>query len=166
MEIGVTIRHSAWRTALPDARRVTRQAALAALALTPEPCANELAVVLADDALLRALNRDYRGIDKATNVLAFAYAESESPPDAFGSDVLGDVVISLDTAADEAKKSGRNLRETLSHLVIHGVLHLLGYGHGDDRDAETMEELEIRALAGMGMANPYAPPSAVTNDER
>jgi probable rRNA maturation factor len=171
MEIGVTIRDAAWRTALPDARQVTRQAALAALALSAPPDADELAVVLADDAMLRALNRDYRGIDEATNVLAFAYGESE-PPSATApgagaaNEVLGDVVIALETAAAEAKKSGRGLDQHLSHLVIHGVLHLLGYDHGNDGDAETMEEIEIRALADIGIANPYAPPSAVKNDER
>ena len=163
MEIGITIRHSAWRTALPDARRVTRKAALAALASTAAPNANELAVVLADDALLRSLNADYRGINKATNVLAFAYADSKPPP--FESDALGDVVISLERTADEANNSGLSLGEHLSHLVIHGVLHLLGYDHGNARDAKTMEELEIRALAGIGISNPYVPESAVKSDD-
>ena len=166
MEIGITIRHAAWRTALPDARRVTRKAALAALASTAETDATELAVVLADDVLLRSLNSAYRGVDKATNVLAFAYADSNPSPTPFESDVLGDVVISLERAAQEAKVSDLSLSEHLSHLVIHGVLHLLGYDHITDGDAKTMEELEIRALAGIGISNPYAPPSAVKNDER
>ena len=161
MEIGVTIRYSAWRTALPEVRRVTRKAALAALALTPKPRANELAVVLADDALLRTLNCDYRGVDKATNVLAFAYAEAESSPGPEESEILGDVVVSLEATRAEADKAGRSLREHLSHLVIHGVLHLLGYDHGNDRDAESMEKLEIQALSGIGIANPYAPTRAV-----
>ena len=161
MKIGITIRHPAWRIALPEARRVTRKAALAALALTPMPRANELAVVLADDALLRALNRDYRGVDKATNVLAFAYAEAQPPPGPEGSEILGDVVVSLEATRAEADKAGRCLREHLSHLVIHGVLHLLGYDHGNDRDAESMENIEIQALSGIGIANPYAPARAV-----
>ena len=138
---------------------------MAALASTPEPRANELAVVLADDAMLRSLNADYRGVDKATNVLAFAYADSKPPPPPFESDALGDVVISLERTTDEAKHSGRSLGEHLSHLVIHGVLHLLGYDHGNARDAKTMEELEIRALAGIGISNPYAPGSAVKSDD-
>ena len=166
MEIGVTIRCAAWRTALPDARRVTRKAVLAALALTPEPGNGELAVVLADDAMVRALNADYRGIDKATNVLAFAYRDCEPPAAPLAGDALGDGVISLERTADEAEKTGRSLHEHLSHLVIHGVLHLLGYEHGTDGDAETMEELEIRALAGIGIASPYTSPGAVNNDER
>ena len=166
MEIGVTIRHAAWRTALPDARRVTRNAALAALASTAETAATELAVVLADDVLLRSLNSAYRGVDKATNVLAFAYADSKTSRAPFDGDVLGDVVISLERAAEEAKDSDISLSEHLSHLVIHGVLHLLGHDHITDGDAKTMEELEIRTLAVIGIANPYAPHSAVKNDER
>ena len=166
MEIGVTICHAAWRTALPDARRVTRNAALAALASTAETVATELAVVLADDVLLRSLNSAYRGVDKATNVLAFAYADSNPSPEPFEGDVLGDVVISLERAAEEAKDSDISLSEHLSHLVIHGVLHLLGHDHIADGDTKIMEELEIRTLAGIGIANPYAPQSAVKSDER
>lgn len=139
---------------------------MAALASTTETDATELAVVLADDVLLRSLNSAYRGVDKATNVLAFAYADSNPSPVPFESDVLGDVVISLERAAQEAKASDLSLSEHLSHLVIHGVLHLLGYDHITDSDAKTMEELEIRTLAGIGIANPYAPPDAVKNDER
>ena len=138
---------------------------MAALALTPEPGAGELAVVLADDAMVRALNADYRGIDKATNVLAFAYRDCQPPAAPLAGDALGDVVISLETTADEAEISGRSLREHLSHLVIHGVLHLLGYDHGNARDAKTMEKLEIRALAGIGISNPYVPESAVKSDD-
>jgi len=134
---------------------------LAALASTPESDATELAVVLADDILLRSLNSAYRGVDKTTNVLAFAYADSNPSPTPFESDVLGDVVISLERAAEEAKDSDIGLSEHLSHLVIHGVLHLLGYDHITDSDAKTMEELEIRTLAGIGIANPYTSPSAV-----
>ncbi len=166
MEIGVTIRYAAWRTALPDARRVTRNATLAALASTAETAATELAVVLAVDVLLRNLNSAYRGVDKATNVLAFSYANSNPSPAPFENDVLGDVVISLERAAEEAKDSDISLSEHLSHLVIHGVLHLLGHNHITKSDAKTMEELEIRTLAGIGIANPYAPQSTVKNDER
>ena len=114
MEIGVTIRHAAWRTALPDARRVTRNAALAALASTAETAATELAVVLADDVLLRSLNSAYRGVDKATNVLAFAYADSKTSRAPFEGDVLGDVVISLERTAEGAKDTDISLSEHLT----------------------------------------------------
>ena len=134
---------------------------MAALAATAETDATELAVVLADDVLLRSLNAAYRGVDQATNVLAFAYSDSNPSPAPFESDVLGDVVMSLETAAEEAKDLDISLSEHVSHLVIHGVLHLLGYDHITDGDAKTMEELEVRTLAGIGIANPYAPLSAV-----
>ena len=161
MEIAITIPHRAWRTALPEARRVTRKAAVAALALTTKPQANELAIMLADDALVRRLNLKYRGVDEATNVLAFRYADSELPSAQPTAEPLGDVVVALETAHHEAETAGRSLQEHLSHLVIHGVLHLLGYDHGNDSDAETMEELEIQALAGMGITNPYVPAGVV-----
>jgi probable rRNA maturation factor len=185
MEIGITIRDAAWRKALPEARRVTRKAALAALALTADPPAHELAIVLADDALLRALNKAYRGVDKATNVLAFGYAGGEpsgahgapgapgahgahgahgapGAPGAHGADdILGDVVVALESARAEADEAERSLQAHLSHLVIHGVLHLLGYDHDTDRNAEAMEDLEIQALAGIGIANPYTSSPAV-----
>ena len=151
MEIGIQIRHAAWRTALPEARRVTRKAAKAALAMEPYSKIGELTIVLADDAMLHTLNYDYRGIDKATNVLAFAYGDDGERA------TLGDVIISLERTASEAKKAGCGLSDHLSHLVIHGVLHLLGYDHGNDDDAETMEALETRALATIGIDDPYAP---------
>ena len=174
MEIGIIIRHTAWQTALPEARCITRKAALAALALTRDlpatafqaapPQATELAVVLADDALLQALNKEYRGIDKATNVLAFAYAESEleSAPAFKKNNVFGDVVIAFETARTEADQAECGLGAHLSHLVVHGVLHLLGYDHENDCDAEEMEDLEIQALAAIGISNPYASLSAET----
>ncbi len=71
-------------------------------------------------------------------------------------------MVALETAHHEAETAGRSLQEHLSHLVIHGVLHLLGYDHGNDSDAETMEKLEIQALAGMGITNPYVPAGVVT----
>ena len=151
MEIEIQIRHAAWRIALPEVHRVTRRAANAALAMEPHSEIGELSIVLADDNMLRTLNDDYRGINKATNVLAFAYGDNGERG------TLGDVIISLERTTAEAKQDGRGLSDHLSHLIIHGVLHLLGYDHGNDDDAETMEALEIRALADMGINDPYAP---------
>jgi probable rRNA maturation factor len=161
MEIAIQIRHANWRIALPDARRVTRKAAKAALALDAAAHAGEVSLVLADDVLLRTLNSDYRGIDKATNVLAFAYGEGEPQAASGVRDTLGDVIISFERTEAEAKLSGISLGDHLSHLVIHGVLHLLGYDHVDDDDAEIMEALEARVLAGIGIADPYAPGGAM-----
>jgi len=160
MEIRILIRHRAWRIALPEVRRVTRKAAKAALAMERHPESGELSIVLADDGMLRALNGDYRGINKATNVLAFAYGGTGEHAE------FGDVIISLERTAAEAKQSRCSLSDHLSHLIIHGVLHLLGYDHDNDDNAGAMEALEIHALARIGIANPYAPPGAVRCNER
>ena len=151
MEIGIQIRYAAWLTALPEVKQVTLKAAEAALAMEPHLQVRELSIVLADDAMLRTLNNDYRRINKATNVLAFAYGCNEECA------ALGDVIISLERTAAEAKQDECGLSDHLSHLVIHGVLHLLGYDHGKDDDAEAMEALETRALAEIGIDDPYAP---------
>jgi probable rRNA maturation factor len=110
---------------------------------------------------MRTLNRDWRGKDEPTNVLAFAAQETaaERAP-AAGPLLLGDVVLCYETIAREAKAAARPLADHLSHLVIHGVLHLLGYDHGRPREARAMETLEVKALETLGIDNPYeAPPT-------
>ena len=110
MEIGIQIRYAAWLTALPEVKQVTLKAAEAALAMEPHLQVRELSIVLADDAMLRTLNNDYRGINKATNVLAFAYGCNEECA------ARGDVIISLERTAAEAKQDERGLSDHLSHL--------------------------------------------------
>ncbi len=122
----------------------------------------ELTVVLADDRAVRRLNRDWRGQDKATNVLSFPAQDGPAqngrpvprlPP---GVPVLlGDVVVACGVAATEAAAQGKTLRAHLAHLVVHGVLHLLGHDHEVDAEAERMEALEAKILRRMGIANPY-----------
>jgi probable rRNA maturation factor len=97
------------------------------------------------------MNRQYRGKDYATNVLSFPY--EPSPRDKTG--LLGDLVMCPPVIAREAKKQGKPLRDHYAHLTIHGVLHLLGYDHEVAAEAKRMEGLEIRILAGFGIANPY-----------
>ena len=148
-----------WRRALPEVERVCDRAARAALAAGGAPQRPaELAIVLADDALLRALNRDWRGRDAPTNVLSFAAGEDAPPPGA--PLLLGDVVLAFETAATEAQAQGKPLADHLAHLVVHGVLHLLGFDHEIAAEAERMEALETRVLAGLGVADPYRLPEA------
>ena len=110
--------------------------------------------MLTDDKKMRALNRAYRGKDKPTNVLSFAALDGARPKPGMPW-LLGDVVLTSGVIAREAKAQRKSVQHHLSHLAVHGVLHLLGYDHEQDRDAEAMEALEIAALAGMGIANPY-----------
>ena len=163
--VALRVEAPAWRRALPGAAKLARRAALAALrgaalkaaapragrAELPLPAAGGVCLVLADDALQRRLNRDFRGRDKATNVLSFDGAPA----------ALGDVVLALETIAAEAEAQGKPLADHVAHLVVHGVLHLLGYDHETQGQARSMERLEIEILAGLGIGDPYhLPPRA------
>lgn len=110
----------------------------------------EISVVLADDAFIRELNRDYRGKDKPTNVLSFPNTDyGKQDPH------LGDLILALETIEREAREQGKTVRNHVTHLLVHGVLHLLGHDHENDEDAEEMEASEIKILKKLGVANPY-----------
>lgn len=111
----------------------------------------ELAIRLVGADEGRALNRDYRGRDYATNVLSFP---AELPP-GVALPLLGDLAICAPVVLREAAEQGKPVRDHFAHLTVHGVLHLLGHDHVEDRDAEAMEALEVRILAGLGIADPY-----------
>jgi probable rRNA maturation factor len=113
---------------------------------------HQFTILLTDDAKLKALNAQFRGKDKPTNVLSFP-ASGEEP-------YLGDIAIAFGVTAREAKDGGKPFAAHATHLVVHGVLHLLGYDHERDREAREMEALEIRILAELGIASPYAAHSA------
>jgi probable rRNA maturation factor len=139
------------------------RAGFAEIGLAPEGFS--LCLMGCDDARIMALNQDFRGKAKPTNVLSWpaedrAAAEGEVPelPEAGAPDDpehLGDIAISYDTCAAEAAAAGKPLAEHVSHLVIHGFLHLLGYDHVIDADATVMEATEVRILARLGLSDPY-----------
>ncbi|MCH2393598.1 rRNA maturation RNase YbeY [Oceanibaculum sp.] len=160
VEIAVDIADPAWQAAVPGLEELVERAAQAALASTevPEGPA-ELAVRLTDDAELQALNRQYRGKDQPTNVLSFP----GDPEDAFpGEPVsLGDLALAYETVAGEASEQGKSLADHLSHLIVHGTLHVLGYDHETEEEAAEMEALEVRILSGFGIADPYLPGPAL-----
>lgn len=108
----------------------------------------EVSVLLTDDSLMTEMNRDYRGINSPTDVLAFSQLEGEDS-DFIDSDLLGDVVISMDTAERQAQKTEHSLEKEVALLTIHGVLHLLGYDHQRDEDATIMFEKQQSILSSI-----------------
>ena len=137
----------------------------------PRPDAPATAgLILADDGLVAALNRDYRGQDKATNVLSFPFTEPDAEDTGQAPAVLadpplptclGEVYVAFETTTAEADRDGKPRFEHLCHLIIHGMLHLLGFDHQDDAKADVMESLERGILDRLGIADPYA----TTTDE-
>lgn len=142
----------------PDADAVIQRAiAAAAEQIDDDVGEAELAVMLTDDPGIRTLNSNWRGIDKPTNVLSFPALQPEGarkPGDA--PRMLGDIAIAYETTKREADAEGKPFEHHLSHLAIHGFLHLIGYDHENDADAEEMESLETEILEQLGIPDPYA----------
>ena len=110
----------------------------------PQDEEREMTVVLADDAFVKNLNRDFRGKNKPTNVLSFP-----------GDGHLGDIVLAFETIERQAKEQNKTFKAHVQHLLVHGTLHLLGHDHMEEAEAEKMESLEIKILKELGVANPY-----------
>lgn len=153
--IDITVEAGDWpkKQALRGLVRKAVDAALSEAGAAAEAGA-ELSVVFSDDAHIRTLNAGWRGKDKPTNVLSFpafpAKPGEKLPP------MLGDIVLAAETVAREAALEGKPLDHHISHLVIHGLLHLMGHDHENDREAERMEMLERAALARLAIPDPYA----------
>lgn len=149
--IDISIEAEEWESCEASSQLV-QEAILAAvresrIALAPNA---EISVVLCGDTFIRELNRKWRGRDEPTNVLSFpAGRDPASAP------LLGDIVISYETAAREAIEAGKPLRDHTAHLLVHGFLHLTGHDHNDAVEAEAMEALERAVLARLGIADPY-----------
>lgn len=159
LDLAVTVEDDRWREILgEDAERLVTPFVLAALEAGEAPReAVEIGIALADDERVRVLNRDYRGKDRPTNVLSFALTEGEEIPVPEGGPVmLGDLVLARETVLREAAEQGKAPRDHAAHLIVHGVLHLLGYDHLTDADALLMERTEAAVLARFGLADPYA----------
>jgi len=137
-------------SALPDAHAlIARAAAAVAEAMAGETQSGSIAVALSSDANVEVLNGQFRGKPKPTNVLSFP--AGEGAPDGF----IGDVILASETVRREADEQGVPLDHHVQHLIVHGILHLLGYDHITADEAEQMEALEISILSKLGIANPY-----------
>lgn len=147
-EVDIQVQSCLW-SAAPAAENTVRAAIAAAARISPAE--GEVSVVLTDDAAIRTLNRIWRNIDKATNVLSFPAAK----PPGGAPLLLGDIVIAYETLARETGEEGKPLLHHLAHLAVHGFLHLMGYDHETDSQADAMERLERDILASMNIADPY-----------
>jgi probable rRNA maturation factor len=159
VEITISLSCAAWLAACPEAETRVVRAARAALADGPPRMAGRpvlLGIVLTDDAEQRELNRTWRGKDSPTNVLSFAVGGPDDPAPPGAPLLLGDVVLAFETVAREAAACGKPLADHLSHLVVHGVLHLLGFDHESDAEAAIMEAREHAILAALGVPAPCA----------
>lgn len=170
-QIALSIDCPGWAAALPEAAALAREAIEAALEGAPVGPLAEVSVVLTDDAAQRALNREWRGKDAPTNVLSFPALEPAELAAGAAADpnrpaLLGDVVLALETMQREAEAAGKTLADHAAHLLVHGVLHLLGYDHETEADAALMEPVETRILARLGVADPYAEECATPDATR
>jgi probable rRNA maturation factor len=152
----------------PDAETVIQRAIAAAAEFAEADVGEaELAVMLTDDEGIRTLNNNWRGIDKPTNVLSFPALPPTGPS---GPDdpprMLGDIAIAYQTTRKEADDEQKPFDHHLSHLAVHGFLHLIGYDHENDDEAETMEALEQTILAQLGIPDPYADRDSQGNRKR
>lgn len=147
--VEVEVEADAWLEAEARAVALCEAAVEAALKAADFAEAADVSLLLTDDAEVRELNRDHRGKDAPTNVLSFPAPEAFRPH-------LGDIALAYETCAREAAEQGKPLSAHLTHLVAHGTLHLLGWDHQADDEAEAMEALERTILAGLGFPDPYA----------
>lgn len=157
LSVDVEITDPAWSGMLPDPAALCRHTLSAAFGLLDyPPRAYEVSVLLSDDAAQQALNARYRGKDSSTNVLSFPSGESADTgfPDEMPLP-LGDISLAYETLVREADAGGLSFADHFCHLLVHGMLHLAGYDHENDDDAEQMEMLEIEVLASIGVDNPY-----------
>jgi len=148
--IDVEVEETRWTDALPDAAALAERAAAAAL--TAGKAEGNVVILLTDDAEVKTLNARHRGRDQPTNVLSFPGADMILPGQPRH---LGDLVLAFETCIAEAGQQGKKLADHLSHLTVHGVLHLLGRDHEHEGEAEAMEAEERTVLASLGVADPY-----------
>lgn len=155
MQVEIDITDDSWRIISNIEQVIDTASAAAASALGGDITERQLGLRLAGNDEVQALNKQFRGKDKPTNVLSFGMEDDglDWPPDE--PRPLGDVILAFGVVQKEAAEFGKKIESHLTHLVVHGVLHLAGYDHEDAETANDMEALEIQILAGLGIENPY-----------
>ncbi len=155
LALAYSVEHEAWGDQQSLCERAVKAALEDSDAELPE-APIEVSLVLSDDARVQDLNREWRGKDSATNVLSFPAYDDEQPDLPEGAPLLlGDIILAYETCVAEADRDQISVSDHLTHLVVHGVLHLLGYDHLTDEETDEMEALEISILAKLGIENPY-----------
>jgi probable rRNA maturation factor len=152
LSVDIDVESALWE-GLPEADAAVRRSIAAVAAELDLSEEGEIGVTLTDDRAIEELNRRWRGQAKPTNVLSFPTPRSPAPG---APRALGDIVLAFETIESEARVQGKPVSAHVAHLVVHGLLHLLGYDHETDIEARSMEGLEIRILASLGIADPYA----------
>ena len=155
VSVAVSIDNGAWLDSCRTAESACLDAATAAIkaqVAAPGAPGSEISIRLTDDAVMRTLNKTYRGFDKPTNVLSFPAATGIASELELA---IGDIALGFETVEAESERYGRPFENHLRHLVVHGCLHLFGFDHEDKHEAAVMEALEIRILAGLGIPDPY-----------
>jgi probable rRNA maturation factor len=157
--VGAEVDDARWEAVGIEA--LAERAARATLTATGrDPGFHEIGLLACDDARMAELNGAFRGKAQPTNVLSWPAFEGEVPESpglpGEGPLFIGDLALGYETCAREAEEAGISLADHAAHLVVHGVLHLLGHDHAEDAEADAMEEFETKVLASMGVANPYS----------
>ena len=155
-ETEILVTADCWQREIGAVAAIHRAIETAAAMVDAETFDAELAIMLTDDDGIRTLNKHWRGIDKPTNVLSFPALQPTGLRDDDAPRMLGDIAIAYQTTRAEADAEHKPFENHLSHLAVHGFLHLIGYDHEKDGDADIMEELERKILAQLGIPDPYA----------
>jgi probable rRNA maturation factor len=154
--LALEIEDPRWEAGLPNIAAVLDGAIRLAMADIGSERPIELGVRLVDDGTIQALNREWRGRDKATNVLSFPLGDAGPATDMEMPWLIGDIVMSFDTMTAESLRDGKPLEHHVAHLAIHAALHLLGHDHEDENEAAIMEAAEVALLAQLDIPDPYA----------
>ncbi len=153
-QIDITVPEQEWETRLSGIRELAESCVQSVINKAPDNLqANEISIVFANNSFIQDLNLRYREQDKPTNVLSFPQNEGEN---------LGDIILALETITQEAQDQNKSLEHHVSHLIVHGTLHLLGHDHENEDEADDMEALEISVLETLGIKNPYETEDSVS----